>query len=148
VAEAAGRIGERGGHRVQAVEPEGAARGVGAAVVIALAVRTLKVGALAVTVLAVLRAVVERLALRAGASMIGLTVGARWARAFQAHLLRLAALAVAGIVGPLLAVVVLAVVARRATRTTAGGRPATAVAVGVGRFHWRRVYAVGGRMDR
>lgn len=70
------------------------------------------------------------------------------ARALRTSILRGSALAVTGVAGALLAVVGLAVRARGAAAgaASAGGgtpgarwAPAAAVAVGMGRFHWRRV---------
>ena len=119
VAEAAGRVGERRGHRVQAVEPEGAA----------WRVRTVAVVALAVAMLVVLRAVVERLPLRAGPCG-------------RLNCDALAALAVALIGAPLLAVAALALVARGTAAAAAAVRrrpPGAAMAIGVGRFHRPRV---------
>ena len=79
-----------------------------------------------------------------GAAMVRLAVGAR---ALRAGVLPLSP-AVPGVAGALLAVVVLAVGARgsaagaTATRGGTSGAwwaPAAAVAVGMGRFHWRTV---------
>jgi hypothetical protein len=102
VAEAAGRIGERGGHRVQAIEPDGAAwrvRCLLAGGVVALAVGAVVVAG-AVALLVVLGAVVERLPL-----------GARAVLARGLGALRTGVQRVAALVRPLLAVVRLAVVA-------------------------------------
>jgi hypothetical protein len=80
-----------------------------------------------------------------GASVVLLAVRAR---ALRAGVLRGGALAVAGVAGALLAVVGLAVGAggSAAVASAAGGgtpgawwAPAATVAVGMGRFHWRRV---------
>jgi hypothetical protein len=137
--EAASGVGERRGDGMQAVEPDGAARRVRC--VWAGAVVTLAVGAVVVArpvaVLAVLGTVVERFARRARASVVRLAVGARRPGALRASVQRGGA--VAGVVGPLLAIVGLAVMARRAARVAAavGGWPAgaAAVAAGMGRFH-------------
>jgi uncharacterized membrane protein len=104
---------------MHAVEPEGAAWGV----------RTVAVVALAVAMLVVLGAVVERLPLRAR------TLRAR-------GLQRLAAVAL--VIGSLLlAVAGLALVARRTAATVGtaltGRPPGAAMAIGMGRFHRRRV---------
>jgi hypothetical protein len=118
VAEAAGGIGERRGDRVQAVEPDGTPRGLGAALVLARAIVALKV---------VAGPVVERLALRPW-SLVALALGTLRSG--------LSALALAGLVGTLLAIVGLAVVALRTARS-AGSWWATAAAmtVGVWRLH-------------
>ena len=80
-AQAARGIGERRSHRVQAVEPDGAAgsfREVRAGGVVALAVGAVEVVARALAVLVVLvRAGLEGLALRTGAAVVGLAVRAR-----------------------------------------------------------------------
>jgi hypothetical protein len=106
---------------MHAVEPEGAAWGV----------RTVAVVALAVAMLIVLGAIVEGLPLRTG------TLRAD-------ELRRLAALAVALVIGSLLlAVAGLALVARRTAATVGtaltGRPPGAAMAIGMGRFHRRRV---------
>ena len=159
-AQAAGRIGQRGGHRVQAVEPDGAAgrvRNVLAGGVVALAVGAVEVVARALAVLVVLvGAGLERLALGTRAAVVRLAV--RSAGLAGARIARGAPGLARGVVAPLLAVVGLAVGGMEAGRAAwaaaaAGGRPATgtrrtarawrapgaAVAIGVGRFHWRRV---------
>ena len=159
VAEAAGRIGQRRGDGVQAVEPDGAARGVRnlrAGAVVALAVGAVEVVARPLAVLVVLvRAVLERLALRTRAAVVGLAVRARRTRALRASVLRTGALALAGrgVVAALLAVVRLAGQSRgggkarlgrrrcdRGLGLTAGGRQRLADArrrraAGVRRFH-------------
>ena len=132
VAEAAGGIGERRGHRVQAVEPDGAAgslRKLLAGGVVALAVGAVEVVARALAMLVVLvRAGLEGLALRTGAAVVRLAVRARRTRALRARVLGVGALALAGrgVVAPLLAVVGLA-----GRALVAGGVPlAAAAAIG------------------
>ena len=123
VAQAAGWIGQRRGHRVQAVKPECAARGVR---------RARPVGALEVVARPImLRSIVKRLALRAWAATA--TVLAR-------RMLSLtAALALARSL--LLAVIGTAVGPRRSAGTAARAWRAwaAAVSIGMGRFHRRRV---------
>jgi hypothetical protein len=84
-------------------------------------------------------------ALGARAAMVRLTVRA-WA--LRTGVLRGSALAMTAVAGPLLAIVGLAVGARRPApgATTAGGgtpgawrAPGATVTVGMGRFHWPRV---------
>lgn len=118
VAQTAGRIGQRRSHRMQAVKPQGAARGFRRA----RPVEALEV----VTRPIVLRSVMERLALRAWAG----TILAR-------RMLSLAALALAG---SLLAVIGMAMLPRRSARAAARAwrASATTMSIGMGRFHqWR-----------
>jgi hypothetical protein len=100
-----------------------------------------------IAVLAVLvgAGLVRLASLRAGASVVRLAVRAR---ALRTCVLRGGALGVTGVAGALLAVVGLAVGAGgpATVAATAGGRTpgawwtaAATVAVGMGRFHWRRV---------
>ena len=131
VAEAARGIGERRGHRVQAVEPDGAAgslRKVRAGGVVALAVGAVEVVARALAVLVVLvRAGLEGLALGTRAAVVRLAVRARRTRALRARVLGAGALALAGrgVVAPLLAVVGLA-----GRALVAGGAALAAAAIG------------------
>jgi hypothetical protein len=127
VAEAAGGVGERRSHRVQAIEPEGAAGGV--RYLRARGVLPLAIGAVVETrTLAVLAVLI-------GAGLEGLSP------------LRAAALAVTRVAGALLAIVGLTMGTRGSAAGAAarGGAPgawwatAATVAVGMGRFHWRRV---------
>ena len=140
MAQAAGRIGERRGHRVQAIEPDRAAgrlRKLLAGGVVALAVGAVEVVARALAVLVVLvRAGLEGLALRTGAAVVGLAVRARRTRALRARVLGAGALVLAGrgVVATLLAVVglaggamvaggsALAAAAAIGTSVSAGGR--------------------------
>jgi hypothetical protein len=148
VAEAAGGVGERRSHRVQAIEPEGAAGGV--RYLRARGVLPLAIGAVVETrtlaVLAVLiGAGLEGLSpLRAGTAVVRLAIRAR---ALRTGVLRGAALAVTRVAGALLAIVGLTMGTRGSAAGAAarGGAPgawwatAATVAVGMGRFHWRRV---------
>ena len=134
---------------MEAVEPDGAARSVRgvAGAVVALAVRSVEVVAWTVAMLVVLvGAALERFALGSRTSMVRLAVRAR--ALLRPGVLRAGALALAGgrVVATLLSVVRLAVGgvwaggAACAAATTVGWRSSgAAVAVGRGRFHWRRV---------
>jgi hypothetical protein len=113
---------------------------------VARTVRAMEVVAWTVAMLVVLiGAGLEGLARGPRASVVRLAVRARALALLRAGVLRVGALTLAGssVVAPLLAVVRLTmgrVVSGGAASAAAGWRPAgAAVAVGVGRLHWRRV---------
>jgi hypothetical protein len=107
VAEAAHRVGQRGGDGMQAIEPDGAAgslRKLLTGGVVALTVGAVEVVARSLAMLVVLvRAGLEGLALRTGAAVVR-------TRALRAGILRTGALALAGrrVAAKLLAVIGLA----------------------------------------
>jgi hypothetical protein len=135
MAEATRGIGQRRGNRVQAVEPDGAAWGFRRVLAVAMLTRT-------VAVLAVLGAILERLALRPRAAVVRLAVLAWRARTLRAGVQYLAPLGLALVLATLLAVVGLALMSRRsglAPAAVEGRTPGAARATGMGRFHLRRV---------